>query len=134
MVPGTCSAPGLTLSLIALPYNNMERVADRDELLYEAVMLAEVATRTREVFTVNVALVAPAGMNTLDGTLAAELSLESATCAPPEGAGPLNVTVPVEDPSSPTITVGFNVSEDTVGRGGGGTGFTVSEAVFVPLA
>ncbi len=51
-----------------------------------------------DVFTVKVTLVATAGMITLEGTLAAPvLLLESATCAPPAGAGPLSVTVPVED-------------------------------------
>ena len=74
-----------------------------------------------DVFTVNVALVLPAGTVTLAGTLAAAaLLLESITCAPPAGAGPLRVTVPVEDPDGPPTTlVGFNVSEVTVGSGGG---------------
>jgi hypothetical protein len=70
------------------------------------------------VFTVNVALVAPAGTVTLTGTLAAPLLLESVTRAPPAGAGPLNVTVPVEDCRPPTTLVGFNVNEETVGSGG----------------
>jgi hypothetical protein len=71
-----------------------------------------------EVLTLKVALVAPAGTITLEGTLAAPLLLESATCAPPAGAGPLSVTVPVED-VPPITLVGFRVSEETVGRGGG---------------
>ena len=43
------------------------------------------------------ALLAPAGMVTLAGGLAALLLLESATCAPPAGAAALSVTVPVDD-------------------------------------
>ena len=81
--------------------------------------------RTIDVFTVKFALLLPAGTVTLEGTLAAALLLESVTCAPPAGAGPLNVTVPVEDCVPPVTLVGFNVSEETVGRGGG---VTVSEA------
>ena len=98
----------------------MERLADWLVLLYEAEMLAEVDMSTTDVFTVKLVLVLPAGTVTLDGTLAAPLSLESMTCAPPAGAGPLSVTVPVEGPKGPPTTLfGFNVSEDTVGRGGG---------------
>jgi len=98
--------------------------------LYEAEIVAEVDMRTIDVFTVKVALVLPAGTVTLEGTLAAPLLLESVTCAPPAGAAPLSVTVPVEDCTPPTTLVGFNVSEETVGRGGG---ITVSEAdVLVP--
>lgn len=43
--------------------------------------------------------------------------LESWTTAPPAGAGPLNVTVPVTEPRPPTTLAGFRVSEETVGRG-----------------
>jgi hypothetical protein len=87
--------------------------------------------RTIEVLTLKVALVAPAGTITLEGTLAAPLSLESATCAPPAGAGPLSVTVPVED--DPPITLdGLSVSEETVGRGGGAT-VRVIEVVCVKV-
>src|SRR5260370_32876576 len=93
-------------------------------------MLAEVVTRTMDVFTRKVALVAPAETVTLEGTLAAPLLLESRTCAPPAGAGPLSVTVPVEDCVPPTTLVGFRSSEATVGRGGGG-GVTVRGSVLV---
>src|SRR5207302_9365520 len=78
--------------------------------------------------SVKVALLLPAGTVTLEETLAAPLLLESVTCAPPAGAGPLSVTVPVDDCTPPTTLVGFNVSEETVGRGGG---ITVSEADVV---
>jgi hypothetical protein len=79
---------------------------------------------------VKVAPVAPARMVTLEGTLAAALLLETATSAPPAGAGPLSVTVAVEDCEPPTTLAGFSVNEDTVGRGG----FTVSVAgVLVTL-
>src|SRR6266481_1892196 len=94
-------------------------------------MVTEVDAATALVLTVNVALVAPAATVTLEGTLAAAvLLLESVTSAPPAGAGPLNVTVPVEDCAPPVTLVGFNVNEERVGDGGG-AGFTVSEAVFV---
>lgn len=70
-----------------------------------------------DVLTVKVALVAPAGTVTLVGTKATEeLLLDSITTAPPFGAGPLSVTVPVEDPG-PTTLDGLSVSEATVGSG-----------------
>ena len=80
------------------------------------------------VLTVKVALALPAGTVTLDGTPATPLLLESMTIAPPAGAGPLSVTVPVENCKPPTTLVGFNVSEETVTGGGG---VTLSEAVRV---
>ena len=94
-------------------------------LLYEAEILADVATITMDVFTGNVALVAPAGTVTVDGTPAAALSLASATWAPPAGAGPLSVTVPVDDCTPPITPAGFRVNDATVGSG---VGVTVSVA------
>src|SRR2546428_9856445 len=51
-------------------------------------MVAEVDAVTALVVTVNVTLVAPTGTVTLAGTVAAELLLDSVTCAPPAGARP----------------------------------------------
>jgi hypothetical protein len=96
-------------------------------------MVTVVEAETALVLTVNVALVAPAAIVTLDGTLATTvLLLESATCAPPAGAGPLSVTVPVEE-FPPVTLVGLNVSEASVGAGGA-AGVTVSEADLVAPA
>jgi hypothetical protein len=80
------------------------------------------------VLTVKVALVAPAATVTLGGTVAAAvLPLERETAAPPVGAGPLRVTVPVEgDP--PVTLMGLSAIEESVAEPGG---VTVSEAVLV---
>ena len=94
----------------------------------DAEIVTAVAAATGLVVTVKVALVAPAGTVTLPGARAiAGVVLESVTCAPPAGAGPLSATVPVE--GFPPITlVGLSVSEERVGRGGG---VTVSAAPWV---
>jgi len=94
-------------------------------------MVTVVLLVTALVLTVKLAVVAPAATVTLAGTRAAAvLLLESATTAPPEGAAPLNVTVPVDDCVPPVTLVGFRVNEDSV-TGGGVAGFTVSVAVLV---
>jgi hypothetical protein len=93
-------------------------------------MVTVVEAATALVVTVNDALVAPAATVTLDGTLAAAvLLLDSVTWAPPDGAAPLSVTVPVEE-FPPVTLVGFNDREESVG-GGGGAGVTVREADLV---
>ena len=75
-------------------------------------MVTEVAAPTALVLTANEALVAPAAITTLAGTLAAVvLLLESAIVAPPAGAGPLSATVPVEE-FPPVTLVGFSESEE----------------------
>ena len=74
---------------------------------------------TALVLTVNVALVAPAATVTLDGTWATVvLLLESVTVAPPGGAAPLSVTVPVDE-FLPVTLVGFSESDERIGGGGG---------------
>ena len=55
---------------------------------------------------------APVATVTLEGTVAAVvLLLESVTVAPPAGAGPLSVTVPVEE-FPPVTLVGFSESDE----------------------
>ena len=80
------------------------------------------------VATGKVAVVAPAATVTLGFTVAAGLLLDRDTMAPPTGAGPLRVTVPVEG-LPPTTLVGFTVTEDMVT----GTGVTISVAFCVVL-
>ena len=92
-------------------------------------MVTVVDAVTALVLTVKVWVVAPAGTATLVGTLAAPLLLESATCAPPAGAGPPSVTVPIDE-FPPVTLVEFSVSEAKVG-GGGVAAVTVSEVVLV---
>src|SRR5580704_16617979 len=94
---------------------------------YEAEMVTGVAAVTALVVTVNVALVAPPATVTLAGTVAAETLLERETIAPPLGAAPLSVTVPVDD-VPPLTLAGLSATEDSATAVGG---FTVSEAVFV---
>ena len=88
-------------------------------------MVIGVDAATALVLIVKVAVVLSAGTVALEGTLAAALLLESATGAPPVGASPLIVTVPVEDCVPPVTLVGFNVSEKTVRGGADITGMII---------
>src|SRR3972149_5758677 len=91
-------------------------------------MVTGVTPATACVFTGNVAVLALAATVTLAPTVAAEvLLLDSATTAPPAGAGPLSVTVPVES-APPGTDAGFSVTDETLGGG-----FTVSVAFAEPL-
>ena len=66
---------------------------------------------TGVVLTVNVTLVAPPGTVMLAGTAAMPgLLLASVTSAPPVGAGPLSVAVPVEE--VPPVTLAGNKVRD----------------------
>src|SRR5205807_847140 len=79
-------------------------------------MVTGVEPVTALVLTVNVALLAPAATVTLAGTVAVDVLLERETAAPPVSAGPLSVTVPVEDCAPPVTLVGFSVSEERDGE------------------
>jgi hypothetical protein len=75
-------------------------------------MVTVVDAATALVLTANVALLAPAATVTLAGTLAAVvLLLDSVIVAPPAGAAPLSITVPVEE-FPPLTLVGFSVIEE----------------------
>ena len=78
------------------------------------------------VLTVKLAAVSPAATVTLAETVADPLSLERVTMAPPAGAGPFKVTVPVEL-LAPRTLVGFSATEARTG------GLIVRAAVRVPL-
>ena len=88
-------------------------------------MVAVVWAETAEVVTVNVAVVDPAGIVTLDGTVADVTLLDKATEVPPVPAAPLRVTFPV-DGFPPATVAGFNDIETTV------AGLIVSVADWVP--
>ena len=90
-------------------------------------MLTCVVVATGEVFTVKLALLFPAATVTLAGTVAAAgVPLCSVTTAPPAGAAPVSVTVPVEE-TPPTTVPGLRLTEKTPG------GLTVSVPCALPL-
>lgn len=73
--------------------------------------MTRVRAATAELFSVNVAPVAPAGIFALPGApTTAVLLLEIATVAPPLGAGALRVTIPVVE-KPPLIVAGFSDNE-----------------------
>ena len=75
-------------------------------------MVTEVTLATELVVTVNVTVVDPAATVTLAGTWAAAvLLLDRETVAPPVGAAPLSVTVPVDD-VPPVTLAGFTETDD----------------------
>ena len=91
-------------------------------------MLAVLIADTTLVVTVNVAEVFPAATVTLVGTVAADvLLLVRVTTAPPVGAAPLRVTVPVEG-LAPVTLLGFSDTDDAVTATGA---VTVSVALRV---
>ena len=117
---GVVDVAGLTVSAAVLvtPPNTADTVA-------------EVEAVTEVVVTVKFALVEPAGTVTLAGTaVAAELS-DNDTTAPPLGAAPERVTVPV-DAVPPVTLLGLRLSDDSVGALDDG-GLTVIEVDWNPL-
>jgi hypothetical protein len=88
------------------------------------VIVTGVDAATPNVVTVKVALAVLAGTVTLEGTVAAlGVPLASETTAPPGGAYPVRVTVPVE-PLPLTTLVGLTATEEF------DAGVTVTVPVF----
>ena len=80
-------------------------------------MVSKVLLETGLVVIVNVAVVAPAVTVTLAGTCAAAvLLLDRVTTAPPAGAGPFSVTVPMQE-FPPTTEAGLRLTEFKRGAG-----------------
>jgi hypothetical protein len=76
-------------------------------------MLSDVVLATGLVVTVKVVVVVLAATVTLAGACAAlVLLLDNVTTAPPDGAGPFNVTVPV-DVLPPKTDIGLRLTDDT---------------------
>jgi hypothetical protein len=94
-----------------------------------AVIVAAVAVPMVVVVTVKVAVVVPATTVTLAGTVAARLSDERFTVSPPDCAGAVSVTVPV-DGAPPVREAGYSAKEARPRA----PGLTVSAAVFVTPA
>jgi hypothetical protein len=91
-----------------------EAVCVTPELEAEIVTVVELAEVM--VDTGNAAIVDPAAMLTLGGTVATEvLLLDKEKTAPPLGAGALRMISPVEV-FPPFTLVGFNVSENEIGE------------------
>jgi len=82
----------IPVSVAALIVNGAELVLDP----CVAVIFAVTVLETPSVATVKVFDFDPAGTVTVAGTVAFALSDEIETTKPPDGAGPFNVTVPVE--------------------------------------
>ena len=81
-------------------------------------MLTGVEVVTVLVVIPNVALAAPPATVTVAGTLAALPLLDSEATAPPDGAAPLNVTVPC-DGAPPATLAGLTLSDVSVATPGG---------------
>jgi hypothetical protein len=80
--------------------------------LKDAEIVTAVEVETGAVVTANVALLAPSGMVTDAATLATAGSLlDRETATPLAGAGPLNVTTPVDE-LPPVTLVGLKLNED----------------------
>jgi hypothetical protein len=104
------------------------RIAVVETELYVAVIVTLWVLATAVVVTVKVAAVAPCGTVMLAGTPATDGALlDRETTAPPTGAAPSRVTVPVAG-FPPTIVAGLRLTD---ARAAGPGGLTVRVVVFV---
>ena len=78
------------------------RTADNDAPPYDPVIVAETPPAPDRVEIENVALVSPLFTVTLGGMITGP-ALDNATTAPPAGAAPVSVTVPVSELPSTTL-------------------------------
>lgn len=116
-VPTEVFPPGTLVGFSATETSDngpIERVAVCDVDPSVAVMVAVTEEFTAEVVTVNVADVAPAATDTPVGIVALDELEESPIERPPDGAGPLILTVPVEV-KPPVTEFGVNVRSDKAG-------------------
>jgi hypothetical protein len=138
-VPPTCAGPvsvtvpvddsppstvaGLTLTAVSPATSAVTvRVAVRETLLWVAVIVTGVSAATGLVVTVNMAVVAPAATVILTGSCAAAvLLLVRLTTIPPAGAGPLSVTVPIDD-APPSSVAGLTLTALRPETAGGSSG------------
>ena len=125
-VPPPLTVLGLRVSW-PIPGGRTDKVALLLDPLQAARIVTEVVAVTGDVVTVNVAEVWPAASVTLAGTVAtAELLLVGEQTVPPAGAGPVRVTLALEE-LPPTTGDGVRVT-----LAGTGT-LMLSTAVFVVL-
>jgi hypothetical protein len=118
----------VTVSVAVCPGGVTVRVAVRVTPPALAVIVTGVDAVTALVEIVKVALVAPCATDTLAGTAAAVLLLDSVTANPPTGAAEVRVTVPCEE-VPPVTLVGLTDSAESAAGAAGGV--TVSVAVRV---
>jgi len=108
----TCFPP-ITFAALATNVDNAGGLTVSVAVLLDApsvpVITGVTALATAVVVIVNVAEVAPCATVTVAGTVAAALLDASVTTLPPAGAGPVSVTVPVDD-APPATLVGLSVT------------------------
>ena len=109
-------APGVVMAQggRTMTPSDAEIVAPPDD----AVRVTVTSRVTGVVSTEKVAPVAPATTVTLAGTVADALLEVSVTTAPPAGAAPASVTVPVA-PAPPCTFAGDTLTDESAGTGGG---------------
>src|SRR5262245_64930760 len=104
------------------------RSTDRDVPPYVAVIVIRNSPPVSRVPMVNEAVVAPAATVTFAGIVVVTPGslLSIVTTAPPEGAGPLSVTVAFTDPPPGTLVLSRPMDNNVAAAGGA---VTVTDAV-----